>query len=187
MDVLTTRPLPFAEWLSVVEREYLSGFVPAGGASVKLAILDDKAFGPATDRLIGLGQQHAMLTVLIDAGQTRAHLMHELFFAIARALLKDPDILLLDEATSALDAESETLVNSALAALLAGRSTTISIAHRLSTAVTADKIVVMDQGLVAEVGTHQDLIDAGGTYARLWEAFSGEVRPTAEPAVAAAD
>lgn len=86
MDVLTTQPLPLAEWLSVIEREYLLGFVPAGGASVKLAILDDAAFGPATDRLIALGQQHAMLTVPVDAGLTRVHLMHELFFAIARAL-----------------------------------------------------------------------------------------------------
>ena len=86
MDVLTTKPLPLAEWLSVVEREYLSGFVPAGGASVKLAILDHAALGPAADRLIGLGRQCAMLTVPVDAGLTRVHLMHELFFAIARAL-----------------------------------------------------------------------------------------------------
>jgi len=86
MDVLTTQPLPLAEWLSVIEREYLSGFVPAGGASVKLAILDEAEFGPASDQLIGLGQQCAMLTVPIDAGLTRVHLMHELFFAIARTL-----------------------------------------------------------------------------------------------------
>ena len=86
MDVLTTQPLPLAEWLSVIEREYLSGFVPAGGASVKLAILDDAAFGPATDRLIALGRQCAMLTVPVDAGLIRVHLMHDLFFAIARAL-----------------------------------------------------------------------------------------------------
>ena len=86
MDVLTTQPLPLAEWLSVVEREYLSGFVPAGGASVKLAIVDDAAFGPAADWLIGLGRERSMLTVLVDAALTRVHLMHELFFAIARAL-----------------------------------------------------------------------------------------------------
>jgi len=86
MDVLTTRPLPLAEWLSVVDREYLSGFVPAGGASVKLAILDDAAFGTAVNQLIGLGQARGMLTVHVDAGRTRIHMMHELFFAIARAL-----------------------------------------------------------------------------------------------------
>ena len=86
MDVLETKPLPLAEWRSVVEREYLSGFVPAGGAAVKIAILDDTAFGPVTDRLLGLGQALAMLTVHVDAGRTRIHMMHELFFAIARAL-----------------------------------------------------------------------------------------------------
>jgi hypothetical protein len=86
MDVLTTPPLPLAEWLSVVEGEYLSGFVPAGGAAVKFAILGDDTMGMATDRLMRLGQAHAMLTVQIDAGRTRIHLMQEVFFAIARAL-----------------------------------------------------------------------------------------------------
>ena len=61
------------------------------------------------------------------------------------------------------------------------------IAHRLSTAVGADKIVVMDHGRVVEVGTHQDLLAAGGPYARLWEAFNGEAPPEPQPAVAAAD
>ncbi len=86
MDVLTTRPLPLAEWLAVVEREYLLEFVPAGGASVKVVILDDVAVAAAADRLIGLGQAHAMLTVHVDARRTRIHMMHELFFSIARAL-----------------------------------------------------------------------------------------------------
>ena len=86
MDVLTTRPLPLAEWLSVVEREYLSAFVPAGGASVKVAILDDAGIAEAADRLSRLGQAHALLTVHADAGRTRVHMMHELFFAITRAL-----------------------------------------------------------------------------------------------------
>ena len=86
MDVLTTTPLPFAEWLSVVEREYLSGFLPAGGASMKLAILDDGAIATAAERLIGLGQAHGMLTVHVESERTRIHLMHELFFAVTRAL-----------------------------------------------------------------------------------------------------
>jgi putative ABC transport system ATP-binding protein len=78
--------------------------------------------------------------------------------AIARALLKDPDILILDEATSALDAESETLVNSALAALLKGHRTTISIAHRLSTIKRSDKIIVLSsEGTVAEIGSYAEL------------------------------
>ena len=78
--------------------------------------------------------------------------------AIARALLKNPDILILDEATSALDAESETLVNQALAALLRGNNTTISIAHRLSTIKRSEKIIVISSdGLVAEEGNFAEL------------------------------
>jgi hypothetical protein len=63
MDVLTTPPLPLAEWLSVVEREYLSDYVPAGGAAVKFAILDDRAIATAARQLVGLGQARGMLTV----------------------------------------------------------------------------------------------------------------------------
>ena len=86
MDVLTTKPLPLAEWLSVLDHEYLSEYVPAGGASVKVAILDDVFINSAADQLIGLGEARAMLTVRVDADRTRIHMMHELFFAIARAL-----------------------------------------------------------------------------------------------------
>ncbi len=86
--------------------------------------------------------------------------------AIARALLKDPRILILDEATSALDAESEALVQDALARLLYGR-TTFVIAHRLSTVIDADRILVLRDGYIREQGTHEQLVHAGGYYARL--------------------
>ncbi|MBU0555723.1 MAG: ATP-binding cassette domain-containing protein [Alphaproteobacteria bacterium] len=86
--------------------------------------------------------------------------------AIARALLKDAPLLLLDEATSALDAESESLVQEALARLMKNR-TTIVIAHRLATVRAADRIVVLDQGRIADIGTHAELIGRGGLYARL--------------------
>ena len=87
--------------------------------------------------------------------------------AIARAMLKDAPILLLDEATSALDSESERYVQKALAELMQGR-TTVVIAHRLSTVVSADLIYVMDRGRVVETGTHGQLLAAGGAYARLY-------------------
>jgi ATP-binding cassette subfamily B protein len=86
--------------------------------------------------------------------------------AIARALVRSAPILLLDEATSALDAESERLVQRALADAMQGR-TTLVIAHRLATVLAADRIVVMDAGRVVEEGTHTDLIARGGLYARL--------------------
>ncbi|THW65724.1 hypothetical protein D6C78_00674 [Aureobasidium pullulans] len=91
--------------------------------------------------------------------------------AIARALLKNPDILILDEATSALDAESETLVNQALAALLAGNNTTISIAHRLSTIKRSDMIICIgNDGKVAETGTYSELSKKKeGAFSKLME------------------
>ena len=86
--------------------------------------------------------------------------------SIARAVLKNPDILILDEATSALDTESEKLVQEALEKLLAGR-TSVVIAHRLSTIKNADRILVVDEGHIAEEGTHTELIERGGIYAKL--------------------
>src|SRR3977135_3166893 len=86
--------------------------------------------------------------------------------AIARAILRDAPLLLLDEATSSLDAESETLVQTALEELMRHR-TTLVIAHRLTTFVSCDRIMVMDQGRIVEQGTHASLVAAGGLYARL--------------------
>ena len=88
--------------------------------------------------------------------------------AIARAILKDPVVLILDEATSALDAESEHLVQDALDKLMVGR-TTMVIAHRLSTVQQADRVVVLDNGKIAEQGSHDELLSADGLYRRLVE------------------
>ncbi|HEX2995735.1 MAG TPA: ABC transporter ATP-binding protein [Anaerolineales bacterium] len=88
--------------------------------------------------------------------------------ALARVILKDPQILVLDEATSHLDSESESLIQDALKHVMAGR-TSIVIAHRLSTILAADLILVMDRGRIVERGTHAELLDLGGLYAQLYE------------------
>ena len=88
--------------------------------------------------------------------------------AIARAILRDPRLLILDEATSALDVQSEQLVQDALDKLMVGR-TSVVIAHRLSTIVRADCILVMDQGRIVEMGSHEALLQAGGLYQKLYQ------------------
>ena len=92
--------------------------------------------------------------------------------ALARAILRDAPILLLDEATSALDSESEILVQEALWRLMEGR-TALVVAHRLSTVAGMDRLVVLDRGRIVEQGTHHELLDAKGAYAKLWQHQSG--------------
>ncbi|MFJ7180112.1 ABC transporter ATP-binding protein [Streptomyces massasporeus] len=96
--------------------------------------------------------------------------------ALARAELVDPDVLLLDEATAALDLATEAQVNQATDRL-AGRRTTLVVAHRLTTAARADRVVVMDYGRVIEDGTHEELLAREGRYAELWRTFIGAPEP----------
>jgi ATP-binding cassette, subfamily B, heavy metal transporter len=101
--------------------------------------------------------------------------------AIARTLLKDPPILILDEATSALDSRTEAAIQETLQGV-AARRTSIVIAHRLSTVVEADQIIVLDEGRIVERGTHGELLRRGGTYAEMWARQQSEVEEQAEAA-----
>jgi ATP-binding cassette subfamily B protein len=106
--------------------------------------------------------------------------------AIARTVLKDPRVLILDEATSALDSRTERDIEAALRAVSA-RRTTLVIAHRLSTVVDADEILVLVDGRVAERGTHKQLLAAGGVFARMWDLQSQQAEPELEEEVLQAD
>ena len=157
------------------------GLVPQETVLFGVSVLENIAHGrldAAEEEIIAAAQAanaHDFITALPDGyrtilGERGASLSggQRQRIAIARAILRNPPILILDEATSSLDAESESLVQSALERLMRGR-TTFVIAHRLSTILHADQIVVLDQGALAEQGTHEELLTLGGVYARLYE------------------
>jgi subfamily B ATP-binding cassette protein MsbA len=121
----------------------------------------------------GYGQLVGERGVTLSAGQRQR-------IAIARVMLERPKVLILDEASSSLDAESEALVQDALERLMAGR-TTLVIAHRLSTVIRADRIVVLDEGVIEDQGSHRQLLDRSPVYERLYRRQFEDALATTEP------
>jgi ATP-binding cassette subfamily B protein len=164
------------------------GYVPQEPFLFTGTVRDNVAYGrPDADdddvarvcREVGLAgwvdaQPHGYDTELAERGRSLSAGQRQLV-CLARALLVDPAILLLDEATATLDLAAEAVVTRAIDVVARGR-TSIVIAHRLQTARGADRILVVDAGRIVEDGRHEDLINSGGPYARMWDAFSSSSR-----------
>jgi ATP-binding cassette subfamily B protein len=184
VDLRTVSLRSLRRQLGVVPQE---PFLFAGTIRDNLAFARPDASAAEVDeavRTVGLGDLVERLpdgldTVVHERGQSLSSGERQLI-ALARAFLAQPRVLVLDEATSNLDLQSETKVEDALDALLEGR-TAILIAHRLSTAMKADRIVVVDGGQVVEMGPHDELVAADGAYAamyRTWEGQGAATEPT---------
>ncbi|MEU5694508.1 ABC transporter ATP-binding protein [Actinosynnema sp. NPDC020468] len=163
----------------------LIAYVPQDPAMFHRSLRDNIAFARpgATDADVRRAAEAAHVTEFADAlpegfdtlvGERGVKLSggQRQRVALARAILRDAPVLLLDEATSALDSESEILVQEALWRLMEGR-TALVVAHRLSTVVRMDRLVVVDRGTIVEQGSHAELLERGGPYARLWHHQSG--------------
>ena len=188
MDVQEGRILIGGQDISRLRQRDLRGliaYVPQDPAMFHRTLRENIAFArpDATDAEIRQAAEAAHVTEFVDGlpdgfetlvGERGVKLSggQRQRVALARAILRDAPILLLDEATSALDSESEGLVQQALWRLMEGR-TAFVVAHRLSTVARMDRLIVLDRGQIIEQGSHAELLDRGGTYARLWQHQSG--------------
>jgi subfamily B ATP-binding cassette protein MsbA len=175
IDGVDIRDLPLANLRSLIGlvtqetilfNDTVRNNIAYGRRELSLERVREAAAASYADEFI-MAMPHGYDTVIGESGQQLSGGQRQRL-AIARALLKNAPILVLDEATSQLDTESESLVQKALVNLMQGR-TTLVIAHRLSTVMSADSIVVMERGRIVEQGTHGELLGLGGSYKRLYD------------------
>ena len=180
VDGIDIRRLRFADLRGAIGLVSQDVFLFSGSVRDNIAYGHPAATDADVERAARLAEAHEFIsalpagydTVVGERGQKLSGGQRQRL-SIARAIVRDPAILVLDEATSAVDNETEAAIQRSLAAVSRGR-TTLVIAHRLSTVRHAHRIHVLEAGLVAEAGTHEELLRAGGLYAALWRVQSGE-------------